>query len=119
MPKDSPHLLQEIQRLQKLAPKRLDKLEQQTELITRSVAQTGLVTNSTIAQLEGKAPPPPTNVVVAAIRYSPRMVLVCLGVMVVTFFGTDYILSQFIAHYFQHPDYRSWLEMLYAYCLGH
>ncbi|MFN3360229.1 MAG: hypothetical protein ACK421_02200 [Pseudanabaenaceae cyanobacterium] len=113
MPKDSPHLLQEIQRLQKLAPKRLDKLEQQTELIMRSVAQTGLVTNSTIAHLEGKAPPP------TAIRYSPRTVLVCLGVMVVTFFATDYILSQFIAHYFQRPDYRSWLEMLSAYCLGH
>ncbi|MCS6959577.1 MAG: hypothetical protein RMK91_05950 [Pseudanabaenaceae cyanobacterium SKYGB_i_bin29] len=119
MPKDSPNLLQEIDRLQKLTPKRLDKLEQQNALIVRSVAQTGLVTNTTIAQLEGKAPLPQENMVLATIKYYPRLALACLVMMIVIFFATDYVLSKLIAYYFHLPNYLSWLEMIYRYWQRH
>ncbi|PLS69534.1 MAG: hypothetical protein CV045_01485 [Cyanobacteria bacterium M5B4] len=86
----------EFKRLQRLTPQRLDRLEQDTALISRSVAQTGLVTNSTIAQLDRRSET--TQRRLSARVENALVIGAGLLTMAVTYWATDFLLWRFL-HY--------------------
>ncbi len=86
----------EFRRLQRLTPQRLDRLEQDTALISRSVAQTGLVTNSTIARLDRQSET--TQRRLSARVENALVIGAGLLTMAVTYWATDFLLWRFL-HY--------------------
>jgi hypothetical protein len=101
LPKDIPTVIDELDRLQKITPQRLDRLEHKTALILRSVGQVGLVSNSTIAQLDRVEK---EDIFSKLERLDERlvwglMILLGLVIMVVTFLVTDFILSALVKYF--------------------
>lgn len=98
-PKDAPKVIDELHRLQKLTPYRLQRLEQKTALIKRSVAQVGLVSNSIIRQLDREENPQPFD---WFWQLDDRIIISLLmvgglGLMVLTYIGTEWLLTLLFA----------------------
>ncbi len=98
-PKDTSTVIDELDRLQKLTPHRLQRLEQKTALIKRSVTQVGLVSNSIIRQLDREDNPQPFDwfwqlddrIIISV------LIVGGLGLMVLTYIGTEWLLTLLFA----------------------
>ncbi len=102
--KDTPTVIEDFERLHQVASYRLDRLERNTELILRSIAQVGLVSNSTIAQIDGELNPTPATKINNYLTKIDKPIItglmICWGVviMVVSSFVADLLLSIWVRY---------------------
>lgn len=99
LPKDIPTVIDEIDRLQKITPKRLDRLAQKTELILRSVDQVGLVSNSTIRQLDRLEKPDTLFDRLDERLIWGLMIMAGIATMIFSSFVTDLILNWLLRYF--------------------